>query len=155
MIIAKENKLSEFNFLINYMDLSENVIFLRNEVENHDLSKLSEREFFQYQKHFYPTSKEELDSNKNKEMFLLAFKHHYINNRHHWQGRSLRKYDPPYEKRVADVIHNVIDWVAMSKKFNVEIDNYYINNKHKMELSEDDIRIIELVFKLFKTVYYK
>lgn len=123
-----------------------NIATLQKQIEQHDLSKLSVEEFVHYRQSFYPISEEEKEN--SKELFESAWEHHKQNNPHHWQGR-LCKHDD-YNNEFNDTIENVCDWIGMSYKFGKEIDKYYLENNHKMTLSDNSKRIIETVFKIMK-----
>ena len=46
-------------------------------------------------------------------------------------------------------IENAMDWIAMAYAFNENpINTYYLKNKDKMQLSENDIYVIETVFEI-------
>lgn len=106
---------------------------LRREVEMHDLSKLSAMELTQYRDYFYPVEGKE----KDESSFKGACDHHIKNNHHHHQ--SVRNY--------SDIVHMVIDWVAMSYEFGGCPYDYYISNKSKMKFTDNQHDYVEEIFK--------
>ena len=105
---------------------------LKAEVECHDLSKLSKYELVQYRDNFFPVKSED----KEKSGFKDACNHHVKNNHHHHE--SVRNY--------TDIVHMVIDWMAMSYKFGGCPHEYYLNNKHKMNIKAEYHDYIETLF---------
>ena len=93
---------------------------VRTDVEHHDLSKFTKEEFVQYRDHFYPVS------NKDKEnsCFDAAWENHKKENHHHHETCE-NEYD---------VVHMVIDWLAMSYKFGDNVRDYYNKTKPSMNL---------------------
>lgn len=79
----------------NYYDV------LKYEVYNHDLSKMSENEFIQYRKMFYPCSDEPKYTDKS------AWEHHKKNNKHHWETWTKLKETYPNELKI-HCVHMVI-----------------------------------------------
>ena len=108
-------------------------------IKNHDMSKYSEEEFDAYRKQFYPTSKEEKES--NKENFDKAWKHHYFVNLHHW--------DWWYESGNMDnmsliyVVEMICDWEAMGYQFGNTSKEWYENNKEKIHLGDRQRKFAE------------
>ena len=121
---------------------------LRQSVLEHDLSKLSHEEFIPYREHFFNID------NKEKELSTLSFEkawqHHKETNEHHWQNRTY--YHKPIKGQellwLQEIIHNVLDWVAMAIKFNEPFDGYYNKNKSNMVFKENEKRDIELLLEL-------
>jgi hypothetical protein len=121
---------------------------LKSIIENHDLSKLGKEEFTAYRDNFYPLSEE--TKLANKEEFDKAWEHHKENNAHHWQSRVGKTFERywGYEKCYL-AIENAMDWIAMAYAFNENpINTYYLKNKDKMQLSDQDIKVIETVFEI-------
>lgn len=108
---------------------------LNTDIFNHDVSKFSEHEFIQYQKVFYPTIDEQdvLDS---------AWGHHKNNNPHHWENWTNRTDRDQY----LDLVHMVVDWMAMSMRFNDTPRKYYESHKHDIKLPEWAIEIMYEIF---------
>lgn len=115
---------------------------LNNEIERHDLSKLSEGEFVQYRKSFYPTESELKYDIKD------AWEHHIKHNTHHWENWTLNTnctiHPDDWE---IDCAHMVCDWMAMGYRFGDTARQYYENNKEKIKLPEIAIPFIYEIFK--------
>ena len=121
---------------------------LKSIIEDHDLSKLGKEEFIQYRANFYPINDKEKE--ENKQDFANAWEHHKQSNNHHWQSRVGKTFNAylGYESEFL-AIENAMDWIAMAYAFNeTPINKYYLENKHKMQLSEHDTKIIETVFSI-------
>lgn len=106
---------------------------LKSEVERHDLSKLSKEEFCQYRDHFYPTC----EKDKENSCFAEAWENHKIENPHHHEAA----------KSLMDVLHMIIDWMAMSYKFKDDPYDFYLKTKPNMKVPEDWHEFIEEVFQ--------
>lgn len=113
------------------------------EIYNHDVSKLSEQEFVQYRKSFYPTSEE------SKYDISEAWEHHKKNNPHHWENWTTIKprWDADWE---VHCVHMVCDWMAMGYKFGDTAKMYYESNKDKIILPE---YAIDFIYSIFDRVY--
>ena len=105
---------------------------LREEVEAHDLSKLSEQEFVQYRKAFYPTSDE-----PQAPLDPAAWENHKEKNHHH------------HETAVTDIdiMHMVIDWTAMGYVFGDTAQEYYEANKQKMNFTKSHTEFLHFIFE--------
>jgi hypothetical protein len=114
--------------------------WIDEEVFRHDLSKLSEQEFVQYRKSFYPTDIE------SKYDMSEAWKHHKANNPHHWENWTKKDMSMPIEWAV-HCTHMVIDWMAMGYKFGDTAQQYYEANKDKIELPDYAVDFIYEIFK--------
>ena len=115
---------------------------LKGLIECHDDCKLSEDEFVQYRKYFYPTDTEEHYANSThgvpstafaQEGFDNAWEHHKANTRHHWETMPTH---PIY--RQIFLAEMVLDWIAMSMKFGGTAIEYYEKEKQKIEISSSD-----------------
>lgn len=113
-------------------------------VKEHDLSKLSEQEFIQYRKSFYP-----LDNEPKFDM-SEAWEHHKENNPHHWENWTKKSDWIPFEWE-AHCVHMVADWMAMGYKFGDTAQQYYENNKDKIELPDYAIKFIYEIFERIET----
>ena len=91
---------------------------LHNEVVHHDLSKFSKEEFVQYRDHFFSVN----DSDKKGSCFSVAWENHKQKNHHHHE--TVRDYN--------DLVHMVVDWVAMSYKFKGDPRSFYEKTKLSM-----------------------
>lgn len=96
---------------------------LHHEVMNHDLSKFSKEEFVQYRDNFFPIN----DSDKENSCFDAAWENHKTQNRHHHETAD----------NYHDLVHMVVDWVAMSYKFNDNPRDFYEKTKPKMNLKPE------------------
>ncbi len=99
-------------------------------VKNHDNSKLSVEEFVQYRMYFYPVD----DKEKEKSNFSDAWENHKKLNNHHWQNWT-KTWDKHHYSEIF-LIHNIIDWIAMSFKFGDTAKNYYEKNKHEINFPD-------------------
>lgn len=113
------------------------------EVTKHDLSKISEYEFVQYRKAFFPTS------NEKKYNMSDAWKHHLVNNKHHWEN-WIKSYSHIDNDWIIHCVHMVVDWVAMGYKFNDTAQQYYEKNKDKIQLPDEAIK---LIYQIFERLY--
>lgn len=105
--------------------------WIGSEIIEHDISKLSEYEFVQYRKKFFPCEKEQI----NESLFEDAWKHHKCNNLHHWQNWTTMSMCNPNEWEVHCVCM-VCDWMAMGMKFNDTAQAYYERNKDKISIPQ-------------------
>ncbi len=113
------------------------------EVDLHDLSKLSEEEFIQYRKYFYPIEGEpDFD-------ISVAWKHHFDNNPHHWENWASKEWgDNPHWE--IHCVHMVLDWMAMGYKFEDTAQEYYEKNKDKIRIPEWAESFIYEIFERIK-----
>ena len=118
---------------------------IQDEVERHDLSKLSKEEFIQYREYFFSVD----DYEKNSADFASAWNHHKENNPHHWENWIELKWgdNPTWE---VHCVHMVLDWMAMGYKFGDTAQEYYEKNKEKIELPD---WAIEFIYEIFRRVY--
>jgi len=91
---------------------------LHHEVTNHDLSKLSKNEFTQYRDNFFPVC----DKDKKNSGFVDAWENHKQENHHHHETAT----------NYNDLVHMVVDWVAMSYKFKDNPRKFYEETKLTM-----------------------
>jgi len=105
---------------------------IRAEVERHDLSKLSKDEFVQYRDNFYPVTPED----KKNSGFDEAWENHKASNPHHHE--TVGTYN--------DIVHMVIDWIAMSYKFGDNPREFYEKTKPAMNIKDEWHREIENLF---------
>lgn len=113
---------------------------IESEVKRHDVSKLSEHEFVQYRKAFYPTE------NEPKYNMAAAWRHHKKYNPHHWENwTKTANIDNPYTWEV-NCVHMVIDWMAMSYTFGDTAQQYYESNQDEIKLPEYAVKFIYEIF---------
>ena len=117
---------------------------LKEEVQNHDLSKFSPEEFTQYRNRWHTTQGELM----NTEAWNKAWKHHYTNNTHH--AESIRNHQDYPGVTERDLLHMVIDWTAMSYKFGDSAESYYNCNKHNIKLTTSQIKFLLEIFTAIK-----
>ena len=119
---------------------------LSNEVCEHDLSKLSEEEFVQYRKSFYPTEQEKYSG---KYDFTNAWQHHIKENPHHWENWT-KNIDSDWN---IHCVHMVIDWMAMGYNFGDTAQEYYEKNKDNINLPDFAVEFIYEIFnKILKEI---
>lgn len=99
---------------------------LKNKILQHDLSKFSKEEFFNYRLKFF---KDENDTEENIDFgFSLAWEHHYKNNEHHpenWKDKEKMSGMAQLEM--------MLDWTAMSIKFKNDPFEYYKEKEYKLK----------------------
>lgn len=136
-----------FRFIVDdyvYFSIVEDVL-------NHDLSKLSDKEFLQYRCAFYPTENEKKDKDGlaiASEKMQDAWEHHKKHNSHHWENWTQKQKNFPYADMY--LVMMVIDWVAMSFEFGDTAKEYYEKNKDKIHLPD---WAIELMYDIFDCIY--
>ena len=101
-------------------------------IKQHDMSKYSIFEFAPYRKNFYPLNEEEKASNTDE--FERAWKHHYENNPHHWDGWY--KSGSPDMMPLIHVVEMICDWEAMGYTFGNNSLQYYEKNKMNIHLGD-------------------
>ena len=123
---------------------------LISNVLNHDNSKYSLEEFEPYRKNFYPIH--DLEKENNKDAFDVAWKHHYMNNKHHWNiwalGAETDEECTPMP--ILYIYEMVIDWVAMGYKFNNTAYDYYNNNRNEIKLHPESRKELETILNKIK-----
>lgn len=72
-----------------------------------------------------------------EELYKIAVKHHYEHNKHHWQ---YWKGEIMPEKYVKEMI---CGWIIECKENNIQVKDYYYNNKHTMNLHDETKIFIE------------
>lgn len=128
-------KCKDMRFMLDdfyYFSIEDSVVY-------HDISKLSECEFVQYRKAFYPA--------KNEPNFDMseAWEHHKKENPHHWENWTAIKprIDADWE---VHCVHMVVDWIAMGYKFGDTARDYYEKNKEKIDIPDYAVDFINQVF---------
>lgn len=132
---------------LEYVMPSDSFEKLENLIRNHDISKLSDDEFYGYCQWFF--SDGEI---RNRDDFDIAWNHHQKSNPHHWQYWIMWKSDGSIalDMPLIYVIEMLCDWAAMSMKFGNDIVEWYNKEKHSMFLSEKTTLRIEEHINLFK-----
>jgi len=103
------------------------------EIRYHDLSKLGPEEFIQYRDNFFPSC----DYDKANSGFACAWEHHKANNTHHHETA----------KTDYDIVHMVIDWVAMSLALGGTAQEFYGRFKESMTLPQEHTDLVNEIFK--------
>jgi len=116
---------------------------ISDEVDFHDLSKLSEFEFVQYRKSFYPTE------NESKFDMSEAWNHHKKENAHHWENWSAVEWGNNSTVEV-HLVHMVLDWMAMGYNFGDTAQSYYEKNKNKIKIPK---WAEEFIYEIFSRIY--
>lgn len=114
------------------------------EVKIHDMSKLSEDEFVQYQEKHYPA-----DFEKSKEgirvKYMLAYTHHKVYNFHHYSYHyKTNKIKSTWK---IHCVHMIIDWMAMGYRFGDTAYDFYQNAGKHMKLPSDAVVLIDQMFQ--------
>jgi hypothetical protein len=112
---------------------------LKRYVSSHDSSKYSEDEFQGYRQWFYPKENE----NKNKDLFLKAWTHHYKTNRHHWE--YWLENNEPKEMSPICIAEMLLDWIAMSIKFKNSPLAWYNENKDRIIIHKHTRQQVERI----------
>lgn len=97
--------------------VAEAIAFLdeSGKIEHHDESKYSDEEFDGYRMKFYPLDDLDKKAIEDTDVFKDAWKHHYLNNDHHW---NFWVHDGVAENMHDDaIVHMVADWQGMTYKF--------------------------------------
>lgn len=121
-------------------------------VLHHDKSKYSDEEFEAYRKYFYPIN--DVEKRESKDDFDLAWKHHYLNNDHHWEHYVINDdigedSDDNYNPIPIDALLELVcDWMAMGIKFNNTAIEYYNKNKETIYFNKETRELLERILKL-------
>lgn len=120
---------------------------ISNAIIHHDESKYSDEEFNAYRKFFYPVTSTE----KNKEEFAKAFKHHIQVNEHHWEHWVDSEGNPidRKEKRIQTLVEMMCDWIAMGMTFGNNAEEYLVSNKKKIKLIDEDYYFVIRILHSF------
>ena len=138
--------------LLTESDLTvEEINALDMQIEQHDLSKYEDEEFYPYLYHFYPSNA----GADNEDDYDKAWNHHQKHNPHHWQYWILQK--DSGEQKILDMPENYViemlcDWMSFSIK-NPESTAYkwWNDNQNKMVLSSGTKELINKYIEYFKT----
>lgn len=118
---------------------------LRQEVEQHDLSKFSKLEFTTYRKKFFPVKGEPFD----KHDWEMAWYNHKKCNPHHHEAIRYEAGMPGLTE--SDLVHMIVDWTAMSYKFGGTAQSYYEANTDKISINEEFIPFVYEVFERIRS----
>lgn len=114
---------------------------LRTHINNHDLSKYEAEEFNAYRQFFFPAKGTE----KDKTLFLRGWKHHYANNKHHWEYWLHNGIPEPMDK--LSIAEMILDWIAMSIHFKTNPNDWYRQNRNKIVLDKRTRESVEKILK--------
>ena len=119
------------------------LLILKVNCVNHDMSKYCDEEFDNYRRKFYYD--EDNDGMFSKEIIEHGFEyswiHHYSSNLHHPEYWGISDSKMPIEYQ----LEMLIDWYAMSIKFNSSIKDYYTDKKPRLEAKFKNILDFELI----------
>ena len=100
-------------------------------IETHDASKFSDSEFDGYRVKYYPTKRENQESEEFKqevgERYEECWKHHYTVNKHHPEHWLDHKTGVCTDMTLDAIVEMLCDWEAMSLKFNTNTVEWYKN----------------------------
>ena len=146
---------------VKYPKLNPYIEKVRFAVQEHDASKFSDDEFYDYRLKYYPTKDEE-DRINSDEVFAdtvndnynnKAWVHHVLCNDHHpehWKCENGEFHEDatPKDMSLDAIIHMICDWEAMSKKFHTNTYEWYQNQCDcKEHMSEKTIRNLEILLE--------
>ena len=114
----------------------------------HDLSKFSGSEFWAYANYFYK------DKERYSHEFEKAWRHHYLNNPHHWQY-WINKNGEPEEIPTKYLKQMIADWEAMALKFGDTAQQYYLNNYRNINLEYNTRLMLEYMLDLNYSMAHK
>lgn len=136
--IVKRNLSDSDNILDYYFELIKST---------HDLSKYNSEEFFPYRKKYFPVSDEEKEQVEKSGEYDKAEQHHYLNNQHHWNYWAL--HNCVNQMTPLAVTEMVIDWIAMSIKFNSTAKSWYESKRDEITLGEKQRKLAEDLLNAF------
>lgn len=129
--------------------IKENEDAIREIVSVHDDSKWSDREYFPYLHHFYPTSEEEANM---EEEFDNAVQLHCLNNRHHWNCQDWIDTETGSLKGGFDdtlymnhTVERICDWLAMAYQHNEPPSKWWDANKEGIKMPDYAVDFVEEV----------
>ena len=145
-----KNHISNVNVAFNYISNQVpsildgvDIVKLKNNILNHDLSKYEVEELDPYNDYFYGEKNE-----KTKHGMDKAFLHHIHRNPHHWQYWILVHDDEPTEYIEIPkeyLIEMICDWMSFSinKKDWTEFADFYENNKGNIKMNDKSRKFLE------------
>ena len=118
----------------------------------HDLSKFYPSEFKGYAKRFQGSERLRRADETKKE-FDVSWLLHQHRNKHHWDYwvSSRGKPVPMPRKYVKQMVS---DWRAMSRKFNDDTRQWYLDHKENMVLHKETIQICDELLSVSKTIFF-
>lgn len=121
-------------------------MMLEQEIQNHDLSKLSAEEFVPYRDKFFSAAVDNYDDEMVEFAFDKAWEHHKENNDHHWENWTKTLPCNPYYHEMC-CMHMIIDWIAMADARGNPIDKFYNENKDKIKIPAWAHELVQDVLK--------
>lgn len=110
---------------------------IANDIENHDISKYSDEEWYAYRIKWYPTAEEE-ERIKDDTVFKdtiekdyeKAWTHHFTVNDHHpkhWMcdHDEYKDTNEPKDMMLGAIIHMICDWNSLSMKYHTNVFEWY------------------------------
>ena len=119
---------------------------IQDEIDHHDLSKMSEQEFVQYRKAFYPTESEKIGDEYD---ITPAWDHHKAHNPHHWENWTTLKPGKHPNSWEVHCVCMICDWMAMGYKFGDTAKAYYEKNKDKIDIPE---AMVPFMYEIFDRI---
>lgn len=130
---------------------------IRQDIVNHDASKLSDDEFYSYRIKYYPTIREQTIMNEDpifadkiNSDYDVAWMHHFMNNNHHpkyWKviNGEFQENNKPTDMNLGAIIHMICDWQAMAYHYKNSMLEWYENQAEteKNDLSYNSRKITE------------
>lgn len=118
-----------------------------NQVQSHDYSKYSIEEWEAYRKNFNPVNQQEKEDNIAE--FERAWKHHYMNNLHHWNFWYVS--NQMDKMPLCFVVEMCCDWIAMSNKFGGNAVDWYLNEKlnNRIHLGTKQEQWVMTILKMY------
>ena len=135
--------------LISDEELKNAIESLVTDIETHDASKFSDSEFDGYREKYYPTKREQAESEEYKkemeERYEECWKHHYQTNDHHPKHWYDEETKTAKDMSLRAIIHMLCDWEAMSLKFNTNTLEWYEKDAtdEKAVMSQNTKNIVE------------
>ena len=125
-------------------------------INNHDLSKYNDLEFYPYRRYYYPTQEEENEDDEKKriaeEKYEEARKHHYEHNSHHIEYYYDHIHNIPKDMKLEDIIEMICDWISLSYYFGNGIDQWWKEQKDCLDeramMTPETIGIVDDIYAI-------
>lgn len=126
--LLEQNNIST---LVSDEELKDAIEELALTIETHDASKFSDSEFDGYRLKYYPTKRENQESEEFKlaaeQRYEECWKHHYTVNWHHPEHWLNHDTGVCTDMTLGAIVEMLCDWEAMSLKFNTDTAEWYKN----------------------------
>ena len=116
---------------------------LENSIQDHDKSKFGPEEFDAYRIEYYPVN--DAEKANNKQNMDAAWKHHYTNNKHHWDSWK----SCPDLMPMNCEVEMICDWCAMSMKFGGKTIDWY-KKQNNIVLGAKQRKVVETVLAMYR-----